>query len=136
MTLGDSFQTDAGWQATLDPAIGAADLEGHQERLRTMGVYAKAAMRRPHEDIEGPGPRPSLEVSRKFLPLFGGDPEPELRDHIVNAIRQGEEVPASWKGGGRLPTGEDGVEQTKVVTAIVRAAETGEPIRLRDSAAP
>jgi predicted dehydrogenase len=131
VATGDSYHTEAGWQATLDQSLSAAALEEHQRELRGMGVYARLVMRRPPEDVEGVGPRPSLEVERKFLALFGGDPEPEMRDHIVNAILEEVEVPASWKGGGRLPTGEDGLEQTNVVTAIVRAAETGDPIGLR-----
>jgi predicted dehydrogenase len=132
VTTGDAFQTEAGWQATLDQQIDASELERHQQELRAMGVIARAVIRRPHADVEGQGPRPCLEVNRKFLPLFGGDPELEMRDHIVNAIREGVEIPSSWKGGGRLPTGEDGLEQVKIVTAIVRAAESGEEIPLRE----
>jgi len=129
--IGNAYNAEAGWQATLDQEIGSAALEEHQKRLLEMGVYAKAIIRRPHEDVEGLGPRPSLEVERKFLPLFGGDPGLEMRDHIVNAILEGVEIPSSWKGGGRLPTGDDGLEQTRVVTAIERAAETGEVVKLR-----
>ncbi len=132
--IGNTFHAEAGWQATLDQALSADDLEGHQQRLREMGVFARAVIRRPHEDVEGPGARPSLEVSTKFLPLFGGDAPLEMRDHIVQAILEEVEVPSSWKGGGRLPTGEDGLEQTRVVTAIERAAESGEAVRLRPSA--
>ena len=128
-----SFGAEGGWQATLDQAITTEELEGHQRALHERGVIARAIMRRPHEDVEGPGPRPSLEVSAKFLPLFGGEPEPELRDHIVAAIIDEVEVPATWKGGGRLPTGADGLEQTRVVCAIEAAARTGEVIRLRES---
>jgi hypothetical protein len=131
VTVGNGFQTEPGWQATLDPALSLSDLADHQARLRAMGVYAKAVLRRPHDDIEGPGARPALEVSRKFLTPYSAESAPELRDHIVQAIRDGVEVPASWTGGGRLPTGEDGLEQTRVVTAIVRAAETGAVIQLR-----
>jgi predicted dehydrogenase len=129
--IGNAYHAEAGWQATLDQEIGSTSLEEHQKRLLEMGVYAKAIIRRPHEDVEGLGPRPSLEVERKFLPLFGGDPGLEMRDHIVNAILEGIEVPSSWKGGGRLPTGDDGLEQTRVVTAIERAAATGEVVKLR-----
>jgi hypothetical protein len=56
-----------------------------------------------------------------------------MRDHIVNAILEGVEIPSSWKGGGRLPTGDDGLEQTRVVTAIERAAATGETVTLRQA---
>lgn len=135
VVVGNGFNAEAGWQATLDSAISSTDLEEHQRRLREMGVVARAVIRRPHEDVEGPGPRPSLEVSPKFLPLFGGEPEPELRDHIVAAILEGVEVPTTWKGGGRLPTGEDGLEQTRIVTAIERAAESGARVQLREVAA-
>jgi predicted dehydrogenase len=125
------FGAEGGWQATLDAALSAAQLDEHQRALRDRGVFARAIVRRPHEDVEGPGARPSLEVSSKFLPLFGGDPGPEMRDHIVAAIVGGVEVPESWKGGGRLPTGEDGLEQTRVVCAIEEAARTGATLRLR-----
>lgn len=130
---GNSFNAEAGWQATLDSGLTLVDLERHQAALREMGVYAKAVVRKPHEDVEGLGSRPSLEVQQKFLPLFGGEPGLEMRDHIVNAILEGVEVPSSWKGGGRLPTGDDGLAQTRIVTAIERAAETREVVRLRPS---
>ncbi len=128
------YQTEAGWQATLDQSLTAADLEAHQRALRERGVIVRAVIRRPDEDVEGVGPRPSLEWSGKFTPLFGGDPGPQLRDHIVAAILNDVEVPDTWKGGGRLPTGEDGLEQTRIVCAIEEAARTGREIRLRDAA--
>ncbi len=133
-TVGVGFNSQPGWQATLDQAITADQLEQHQQKLLEMGVFAKAVIRRPHEDVEGVGPRPSIEVETKFLPLFGGDPPLEMRDHIVNAILGEVDVPTSWKGGGRLPTGEDGLEQTRIVTAIERAAESGNPVILREVA--
>jgi predicted dehydrogenase len=43
----------------------------------------------------------------------------------------GVEVPATWKGGGRLPTGEDGLEQTRIVCAIEESARTGQSVKLR-----
>ena len=55
-----------------------------------------------------------------------------MRDHIVQAILDSVEIPTTWKGGGGLPTGEDGLEQVRVVTAIERAAETGVAISLRE----
>ena len=125
------FATEGGWQATLDPELSTARLEEHQRELREMGVIARAIVRRPHVDVEGEGPRPSLEVTQKFLPLFGGDPGLDLRDHIVQAIVDEVEVPATWKAGGRLPTGEDGLEQTRIVCAIEESARTGQPVRLR-----
>jgi predicted dehydrogenase len=127
---GADYATERGWQATLDPRLTAANLAEHQQALRERGVIARAVMRQPHEDIEGPGARPSLEVSTKFLPLFGGAPPAEMRDHIVNAILEDVEVPASWQGNGRLPTGADGLVQTRMVCAIEEAAQTGQPVTL------
>ena len=125
------YAVESGWQATLDQEVSAAQLEEHQQRLREMGVIARVVVRRPHVDVEGEGPRPSLEVSQKFLPLFGGEPGLEMRDHIVQAILDEVEVPSTWKGGGRLPTGEDGLEATHVVCAIEESARTGREVRLR-----
>lgn len=129
--VGNAYNCEPGWQATLDQTITPAQLDAHQQHLREMGVFARTVIRRPPEDVEGVGPRPSLEVERKFLPLFGGEPGLEMRDHIVNAIRDDVEVPASWIGGGRLPTGEDGLEQVQIVSAIERAAAGGQVVRLR-----
>jgi predicted dehydrogenase len=133
--IGTTYNSEPGWQATLDQSVTAAQLEDHQKHLLSMGVYARAIIRRPHEDVEGLGPRPSLEVERKFLPLFGGEASQEMRDHIVNAILDEVDVPSSWKGGGRLPTGDDGLEQTRIVTAIEQAARTGDSVQLRVAAA-
>ncbi len=124
------YVTERGWQATLDQAITAEQLEGHQRALRERGVFSRAVIRRPHEDVEGLGTRPSLEVSSKFLPLFGGTPPPEMRDHLVNAILEQVEVPESWRGNGRLPTADDGVEQTRIVCAIEESARAHEPVVL------
>ncbi|HEY3083278.1 MAG TPA: Gfo/Idh/MocA family oxidoreductase [Chloroflexota bacterium] len=124
------FAVEGGWQATLDPSVSASQLEAHQQALQERGVIARAIMRRPHPDVEGEGPRPSLEVTRKFLPLFGGDAEPTMRDHIIAAILEGVDEPPTWKGGGRLPTGEDGLVQTRIVCGIEEAARTGAVVRL------
>jgi predicted dehydrogenase len=119
-----------GWQATLDQRIGAAELEQHQRALRERGVYTRAIMRHAPEDVEGPGPRPSLEISHAFPPLFGGAPPAELRGHIVNAILEQAELPASWQDNGPLPSGADGLEQTRIVCAIEEAARSGAEIVL------
>jgi predicted dehydrogenase len=126
-----AFSVEAGWQATLDQSLSWVQLEEHQAALRERGVYARAIVRRPHEDVEGQGPRPSLEVSPKFTALFGGDPGPEMRDHIVAAIVDEVEVPATWLGGGRLPTGDDGLAQTRIVCAIEEAARAGAVVHLQ-----
>lgn len=126
------YATERGWQATLDQRVTSAELKGHQLALMERGVLARAVIRRPHEDIEGLGTRPSLEVSPKFLPLFGGAPPLEMRDHIVNAILEDVDVPTSWRGNGQLPTAEDGVEQTRIVCAIEESARTSQPVRLRE----
>jgi hypothetical protein len=128
--LNPGFGVEGGWQATLDQSLSTERLEAHQRALLERGVMARAIVRRPHPDVEGEGPRPSLEVTRKFLPLFGGDPDPTMRDHIIAAILDGVEVPGSWKGGGRLPTGQDGLVQTRIVCAIEEAARTGQVVRL------
>jgi predicted dehydrogenase len=127
------FSVEGGWQATLDQALTVDQLIEHQRALGEIGVNARAIMRQPHEDIEGVGRRPSLEVSGKFLPLFGGEAGLEMRDHIVNAILDEVEVPSSWRGGGRLPIGEDGLEQTRIVCAIEAAAASGQQIYLREA---
>jgi predicted dehydrogenase len=128
--LNPGFGVEGGWQATLDQSISAAQLDAHQRALQERGVFARAIVRRPHPDVEGEGARPSLEVSRRFLPLFGGDPDPTMRDHIVAAIVDQVEVPSTWKGGGRLPTGQDGLVQTRIVCGIEEAARTGAVVRL------
>ncbi len=121
---------EAGWQATLDRAVTLAQLEQHQRALRERGVIARAVLRQPHEDVEGPGERLSLEVSTKFLPLFGGAPPPQLRDYIVEAIMDDVPVPTSWERNGPLPTGDDGLAQTRIVCAIEESARTDQPIDL------
>ena len=57
------FGAEGGWQATLDTALSAAQLDEHQRALRDRGVFARAIVRRPHEDVEGPrgAPKPGGE---------------------------------------------------------------------------
>jgi predicted dehydrogenase len=52
---------------------------------------------------------------------------------IARARSHGHEdvgISSSWTGGGHLPTGEDGLRQVEIATAIERAAETGDVVHL------
>ena len=54
----------------------------------------------------------------------------QLMDHILASIEEDKAVPSTWEGNGRLPTGQDGLMQTKIVSAIIESAEIGKEVEI------
>ena len=49
---------------------------------------------------------------------------------FVDAVLEDTLTPSSWQDAGPLPTGLEGLRQTRVVCAIVESAETGRVVEL------
>ena len=49
---------------------------------------------------------------------------------FVRSIMEDTLEPSNWQGSGPVPTGDDGLMQTRVVAAIVESARTGREIKL------
>ena len=124
------FGTVPGWRANLSREVTEEALLGHQTALLGQGANVAALLHRPS---------PSTGV----LQAGGGDLVPALEfrglgygefmalpDRFVDAILQDTLEPSTWQGLGPLPTHVDGLRQTQITAAIVRSAETGQPITL------
>ncbi|NLD74121.1 MAG: Gfo/Idh/MocA family oxidoreductase [Chloroflexi bacterium] len=124
------FGTAPGWRANVSRSIDEKTLIGHQSALLALGSNVAALLHRP-------------APSTGTLKAGGGDLVPALEfrglgygefmampDHFVDAILQDTLEPTCWQGLGPLPTHIDGLRQTQITAAIVRSAETGQPITL------
>jgi len=105
---------EASLQANFDD-LPVEQLLRHQEALKARGARVHVKMLEPRSSVGG-GIMPQLEMDAQQPPAT------RLMDHILNSIFEGKPVPDSWAGNGRLPTGEDGLAQTKIVCAIIESA--------------
>jgi predicted dehydrogenase len=113
---------EASWQANFEEAT-AEQLLTHQEALRTRGASVHVKLHQPRTSVGG-GIMPSLEMDSSQPPAT------RLMDHILASIAEGQEVPSTWEGNGRLPTGEDGLKQTKIVCAIIESAQMHREVQI------
>ena len=124
------FGAEPGWRANLRADLGPEELRTHQDALYQRGANLKALLHRPAPttgslSAGGGDLLPALQFDGLgYGPLLG------LIGHCLNAIREDTLEPESWRGNGPLPSHVDGLRQTQVVTAIVRSAETGQPVEI------
>jgi predicted dehydrogenase len=123
------FGETPGWRAVLDYDVSATDLLRYQEELRIRGIHVKTLFHRPAVNIElekgGGRLRPCLE---SFVPSTD---QWTLARSLLDAMLEDTPTPSSWKDYGAVPTGEDGLKQTRVVCAIVESAETGRVVEVK-----
>jgi hypothetical protein len=115
----------AGFQAVFDD-IEFNDLRRAQAELLERNIGTRLFWEKPN--TKGiPRTVPGLEV----IPNTKDKP---LTDYIVDAFVENTDCPSSWKtfqGESRLPTYQDGLEQTHVCCAVEESARTGEVVHLR-----
>lgn len=123
------FGGTPGWRANVSPRT-RSDLLDHQAALLQLGVNVTALHHRP-TPTSGPlsagGDEEAVALEHRG-PTVGGPTA--LCGHFVAAIREDTDEPADWKRNGPLPGHLDGLEQVRVVAAIVASAETGEGVDL------
>jgi predicted dehydrogenase len=104
-------------QACFASDVSAHDLLKHQAALLKRGVSAHVAMLQPQRSVGG-------EIMPSLVMDAAQPPATQLMDHILAAIAENAPIPSTWAGNGGLPTGEDGLKQTKIVCAILESART------------
>ena len=124
-----SFGTKRGWRANLRDEVDPRDMLRHQDALAEMGVKADVLLHLPNPvlgklEAGGGALKRALEIGD--FPL---DMKASLRS-FVRAVAEDTLEPSTWRGSGPLPTGDDGLIQTRVVVAIIESAETGREIGL------
>jgi len=113
---------EASWQANFED-MSAEQLLRHQEVLRTRGASVHVKLHQPRASVGG-DVMPSLEMDSSQPPAT------RLMDHILASITENKEVPSTWEGNGRLPTGDDGLKQTQIVCAIIESAHTHREVQI------
>jgi len=125
------FAETAGWRANLSATVSASEALDHQKTLGDDGVDVGALFHHldPLAEKGASAARASLEATT--VPQDGW----RVVDSCVDAILEGTLMPSSWAHYGPLPTGIDGLMQTRVVAAIERSAADGRVIEVAHTAA-
>ncbi len=125
------FGGQTGWRANLDKKLTPEQLLAHQTALLKYDANLKAILHRPSPSAgqlaAGGGElTPALEyIGPCSVPLAG------MVGPMVDAILEDTLEPKSWAGRGPLPNHVDGLQQTKVVAAIIQSSETGRVVEVK-----
>lgn len=123
-----AFGLSAGWRANFSDDVALTDIEACQAALLEKGLASRIISREPRISGWMRGVRRGLELESS------GSERPSPTTVILDGIVEGTLSPDSWKswqGEHPLPTGEDGLEQTRIVCAVVESAKSGEIVKLR-----
>lgn len=116
---------EASWQANFEE-MPVDQLVEHQDALRKRGASVHVKLHQPRANVGG-DIMPSLEMDSSQPPAI------RLMDHIIASILEDKDVPSTWEGNGRLPTGEDGLKQAQIVCAIIESARTRREVRIEEA---
>lgn len=108
-------------EASLD------DVRELQERLTSKGIRARMVRRFPRPDVSENGPTMNLELE----PLDQVTTPKNLLGYFLDAIEEQRAIPTSWEGNGSFPYLSAGLDQVRVIQALIEAAETGHDIALQ-----
>lgn len=116
-----------GWRANVSAKVTPEDLVFHQDRLLEQGVNVRALLHRPDPTagaLKAGGGQRKAGLEATVLPQDWW----RVARGFVDAVLEDTLTPSSWVQYGPLPSGIDGLKQTRVVCAIVDSAETGRVI--------
>ena len=124
-----SFGGTEGWRANLSARVTSEALRAHQDALLGQGINVRALLHRPNPttgslSAGGGELRTGLEALAPSMDWW------RIARGFIDAVLEDTLTPSSWDRYGPLPTGLDGLRQTRVVCAIVESAETGKVVSL------
>jgi predicted dehydrogenase len=122
-----AFGLSMGWRVSVSDDTPLSALEECQQALLKKGLTSRIISREPRNTGWARGIRRGLELE------LDGCARPNPTTVILDGIFEGTLTPKAWQewqGEGPLPTGEDGLAQTKIVCAVVESARTGEIVKL------
>jgi len=124
-----SFAAKKGWRANVSDDISPQDMLKHQDALAAFGAKANVLLHRPNPvlgklEAGGSDLKRAFEIWDFDLDYY------RILAAFVRCIIEGTLEPSNWQGSGPVPTGDDGLMQTRVVAAIVESARTGNEVRL------
>jgi predicted dehydrogenase len=119
-----------GWRANVSEEVTPEELLAHQKELLARGINVRALLHRPNPMGKAPGSGewpPKLGLEAFGVPTDGW----RIARSFIDAVLEDTLTPSSWAEYGPLPTGIDGLIQTRVVGAIVESAELGRVVACR-----
>jgi predicted dehydrogenase len=124
-----SFGGTEGWRANLSDRVTPEALQAHQDALLAQGINARALLHRPNPttgSLQAGGGELKTGLEAFAPPMDWW----RVARGFVDAVLEDTLTPSSWDCYGPLPTGVDGLRQTRVVCAIVESAETGRAVQV------
>ncbi len=113
-----------GWRANVIDRVTPEELLAHQAKLLDQGINVRALLHRPD-----PLGQVSGEKLARGLEAFAAPKDwRRMTRSFIDAVLEDTLTPSSWAEYGPLPTGVDGLAQTRVVCAIVESAKRGQAI--------
>jgi len=126
-----SFATERGLRINVSDEIGPEEMLKHQDAIAELGAKANVLLHRP-APVLGKLTAGEAKLERAFeiweLDFAALD---NILAAFVRAIIEDTLEPSNYQGSGPVPTGADGLIQTRVVAAIVESARTGNEIRVQ-----
>jgi predicted dehydrogenase len=122
-----AFGLETGWRVNVSDKVSLEELVACQQSLSEKGVGSRVIDRKTKITGWTKGVERALELEMR------GNLNPNPTEVILDAIVEGTYTPESWvkwQGEGSLPSAVDGLEQTKIVCAIIESAETGEVVEV------
>ncbi len=123
------FGAVEGWRANVGDRLTTEQVLAHQARLLEQGVNVRALLHRP--DPTAGALKAGGGALKRGLEAFDLPQDWwRVARGFVDAVVEGTLTPSSWTGYGPLPTGLDGLVQTRVVCAIVDSARQNAVVQL------
>jgi predicted dehydrogenase len=124
-----SFGEAEGWRANLSERVTPEELLVHQGKLLEQGINVRALLHRPSPsagDLRAGGGQLASGLEALAPPMDFW----RIARGFIDAVVEDTLTPSGWTLHGPLPSGVDGLRQTRVVCAIVESAARGVPVSL------
>ncbi len=124
-----TFGEVKGWRANVSDQVTTEELLKHQQELLSRGINVRALVHHPSPTAGAL--KAGGHQEKRGLETF--DPPEEwwrVARGFIDAILEDTLTPSSWQHYGPLPTGMDGLRQTRVVCAIIESAARDKVISL------
>jgi predicted dehydrogenase len=122
-----SFGEVEGWRANLSKRVTPQELLSHQDKLLEQGINVRALLHRPSPtagDLKAGGGELAGGLEAFAAPTDFW----RVERGFLDAILADTLTPPGWTLYGPLPSGVDGLRQTRVVCAVVESAEKQAPV--------
>jgi predicted dehydrogenase len=124
-----SFGETEGWRANVSDRVTNKELLAFQDMLLDQGINVRAFLHRP-SPTAGALRAGGGELVRGLESFALPQDWWRVARGFIDAVLEDTLTPSSWAEYGPLPTGIDGLHQTRVVSAIVASAKEDRAVQL------